>query len=282
MKNEKSKYLKLVVLFLLFVFGCTKPSNISENESTDQTLLNIESNANNQNTFSISGEPTQTQILPDIYALMSGENCIFPCIFGITPGVTSAQEAHELYTSVGMKEFYQDNVVSYYHFIKDDDENIQLSIDVRLHISDGVISRVILTLDIRDQALYSDGILGYTSEKILRENGIPEILYYTNNDGDELYNLKIAFASESVLYIYTSHLKENQVCLSPGIVEVSSISIIVDDLTVPSETIWDELNAGTWSAITGEVAFGIDNVTFFERLMNNPETCFPLLEQGED
>ena len=221
-------------------------------------------------------EFTPTIISNDLTDLLSGVNCQLPCLLGIIPGMSTLEDAQLIFINTGFYGYVRDDVAFYDQFVYINSE-IHLHISILLNHDDTLITRMILSLDIRDQDIFQQRYSNFQPVEILSDNGVPENLYFSMYEGGrwKSSNLILVFAEESIMYIYRSRITADELCLSSNETDTSHITIIVDDLSTPSETIW--VNPRGSDVLSIKEAFGVNEQEFYDTIMKDPESCFDLI-----
>ena len=205
-KKTPRSIIFISLIFILILSSCSKEIK------TDVNTVNFPEIIIETSSRSITQKLTEESELIPTYTLTIKEkqqvlekkfinngNCDLPCYWGITPGVTSWEEASIIFSSIGI--IYgpggSKNVLSYGPFFKDMQEKFQEMLpDFR--VRDGIVIAILTN------SSWVSKNFDYTLSGLLVKFGIPEEIWVeainTSLDNQPYYNLVLWYPSKGIYF----------------------------------------------------------------------------------
>lgn len=220
-------------------------------------------------------------------------NCKLPCYWGITPGVTTWQDAQaflehladrlykdDKYTDGGYAQYYADFSIV---------DNNRMGIGTHLIVSaDKTVERIYFQAYDNNDVYFKKYLYKYSLDEIFKVMGKPDKIYvsFVAHSADMGYGFLVLYNKEKTFFDYGLYPDAtNRICpnflYSDRIDQLNfSLSHLGNDLNIlPEERENPESDPSYWRPIQKE--FGISEKQFYNQILTNPSSCFELLSEKQ-
>jgi hypothetical protein len=216
--------------------------------------------------------------------LQTNGGCELPCWWGITPGVTLAEDAQQIFLSlgkpIGIRELSSGIVYEVSTFVRHEPVPVDYFVEHSLAIKDDVVSRINVSARPPGWLSYSQHLAQdwqrYTLAPILNQYGPPSrvALFYHHPSCGQTYWLHIAYDNLGIIASYSGAVQREAevVTICPGTDDWIMIDML---LATPAYVAKVDLEMSGWSP-------EIDANAFYQTYVDpGTSTCLELPEQPE-
>ena len=306
MKNTRLILQLIFLLFIITLFGCIRRQTPNElptqtkqiltssiamiytptvfNGSKITPTLNRTITATEKPTISDTSTqiyfPTQSpeQVDSSILELFKNNGgCLFPCWWGITPGVTNWDEGLKFLSPLASKissRQNDDGIIATIYFNQTPNGIDPFVFDIK--VREGIIQDIFIT------SSGSIGIPFYDLTEILKTYGKPDEIWVDayglpcdNGNGQRLVTLRLFYKNIGVLIQYDFWGEANHSTISACIDSNPIIYLWSPDLNLDYAITLQNagLQVGDNPSLSVEKAFGMDIEEFYQKYSNNSTSC---------